>query len=128
MTTSKLSSTMRALVASVRRHPGVEEGIACAGTSIESRTLKVCGKAFAFVRPGNLMLKLSDSLGAAKAMAARAPERIKVGASGWHEGGPRQGPRDGAAEAAEQEASAAAVTGRCTAGSRPTQAGATAGR
>lgn len=64
---------------------GVEEGIACAGTAIESRTYKLKERAFVFVRPGNIMLKLGPSLAEAAAMAKRAtpPGSLKAGAGGW---------------------------------------------
>jgi hypothetical protein len=77
------SPPLAALIARARRHPEVEEGIACAGTSLESRTLKVRGKAFAFFRPGSVMLKLGESLAEARAMAAKAPRQFRAGAGGW---------------------------------------------
>ena len=55
---------------------------ACAGTKLESRTLKVRGKAFAFFRPGHVMLKLDTSLAEAWAVAKGDP-RVRVGAGGW---------------------------------------------
>lgn len=65
-----------------RRLPDVEHGIACAGTKLESRTLKVRGKAFAFFRPGHVMLKLGTSLAEARSVASTDP-RVRAGASGW---------------------------------------------
>ncbi len=60
-----------------RALPGVETGIACAGTSIESRTYKVGGKAFLFVSSKDVRLKLGAS-------AADAKKRgFEVGASLW---------------------------------------------
>jgi hypothetical protein len=60
-----------------RSLPAVETGIACAGTSLESRTYKVGGKAFLFVSPKDARLKLSTS-------AADAKKRgFEVGASLW---------------------------------------------
>jgi hypothetical protein len=61
----------------------VEEGIACAGTSLEKRTVKVRGKAFLFFGSADLMLKLRDSLDAASDLMAREPEHYRVGAHGW---------------------------------------------
>ena len=72
-----------ALLAHARRHPGIEEGVACAGTKLESRTVKVRGKAFAFFGPGTLRLKLGSSLAEAQAFAARAPDACSAGAGGW---------------------------------------------
>ena len=63
--------------------PDAEEGIACAGTSLEKRTIKVGKKAFLFLSAKDAMLKLSDSLPAAEELAEAEPERCKVGAHGW---------------------------------------------
>ena len=65
------------------KYPGAEEGIACAGTAIEKRTIKVRGKAFLFLGAGDAMLKLSGSLAEATRLAATEPSLFKVGASGW---------------------------------------------
>jgi hypothetical protein len=63
--------------------PNVEEGIACAGTSLEKRTLKIRGKAFLFLAQSDAMLKLSDSLPTATKLATAHPDQLKVGAHGW---------------------------------------------
>lgn len=63
--------------------PDTEEGIACAGTSLEKRTIKVHKKAFLFLSAKDAMLKLSDSLAAAEELAEAEPERYKVGAHAW---------------------------------------------
>lgn len=56
---------------------GVDEGIACAGTALESRTYRVNGKAFLFVSREHARLKLDRS-------AAEARKRgAEVGAGGW---------------------------------------------
>jgi hypothetical protein len=64
-------------------YPEAEEGIACAGTSLEKRTIKVRSKAFLFLGPKDLMLKLGESLAEARIMASREPDRYHAGASGW---------------------------------------------
>jgi hypothetical protein len=64
-------------------HPGTEEGIACAGTAVESRTIRVGGKAFLFLRPTELRLKLSKSLPEARKLAGKDPSRCEAGAGGW---------------------------------------------
>lgn len=74
-----------ALLVAGRKLPGVEEGVACAGTKLESRTLKVRGKAFAFFKPASLMFKLGESLAEARALAAESPEQWRAGAGGWVE-------------------------------------------
>lgn len=65
------------------RLPEVTEGVACAGTALEKRTLKVRGKAFLFLGRADLMVKLADGLPEAQALAAAQPARYKVGANGW---------------------------------------------
>ena len=67
--------------------PGVSEGVACAGTPVEKRTLTVRGKAFLFLGLGkgsaNAMVKLGPSLADALELARAQPTRVKVGATGW---------------------------------------------
>jgi hypothetical protein len=77
------NDSLQALRAAALKLPGVEVGIACAGTALEKRTLKVRGKAFLFLGPKDAMLKLQDSLPQAVTLAAREPGRFKVGAHGW---------------------------------------------
>ena len=62
---------------------GVEEGIACEGTALEKRTLKVRNKAFLFLGKADMMLKLGPSLAEAEKAAKAEPDRYKVGATGW---------------------------------------------
>lgn len=57
--------------------PGVELGIACAGTALESRTYRTANKAFLFVSRKDVRLKLDSSASAAK------KHGFKVGANGW---------------------------------------------
>lgn len=84
----KKQAAKRSDVATVLREaalglPETEEGIACAGTALESRTVKVRGKAFLFLGVTKAMLKLKESLAEATALAARQPAACKVGANGW---------------------------------------------
>jgi len=72
--------TLRAFAAS---YPEAEEGIACEGTPLEKSTFKARSKAFLFLGLKDLMVKLGDSLPEATALAAKEPERYKVGAHGW---------------------------------------------
>ncbi len=65
------------------RYPGTVEGISCAGTAIEARTVKVKKRAFVFVRLKDARLKLGDSLSEAKAMAAAAPDQYEASDNGW---------------------------------------------
>lgn len=74
---------MRSLIAAAAKLPGAEEGIACAGTALESRTLKIGGKAFAFFGPTELRVKLSRSLPAAEKLARTKPGSCVPGAGGW---------------------------------------------
>lgn len=78
-----MSKTMKALRAVALKCPGVEEGVACEGTAIEKRTVKVNGKAFLFLGIGDALLKLEGSLAAATRLAAEAPARYRVGKGGW---------------------------------------------
>lgn len=57
--------------------PGVDEGVACAGTALESRTFRVNGKAFLFVSQKEARLKLAASLAEAARLGCAA------GANGW---------------------------------------------
>jgi hypothetical protein len=65
------------------RFPEAQEGIACAGTALESRTVKVRNKAFLFVGKNDLMIKLGESLAEAIKLASKTPGRYKAGANGW---------------------------------------------
>lgn len=63
--------------------PETDEGVACEGTPLERRTIRVKKKAFLFLGAEDALLKLHDSLPEAEALAAREPERYKPGAHGW---------------------------------------------
>jgi len=65
------------------RLPGAAEDIACAGTSLECRTITAGGKTFLFLPKTEIRLKLRDSLPEAEALAAAEPETYRVGAHGW---------------------------------------------
>jgi hypothetical protein len=74
---------MRALRQFALRLPETEEGVACAGTALETSTVKRNGKAFVFLRATDVRLKLDASLGEASALAERDPTRYSAGANGW---------------------------------------------
>jgi hypothetical protein len=74
---------MQALRASALRHPGVTEGIACASTTIESRTIKVGKAAFVFLRSNQARMKLADSLAEASRLQLAEPGLYEVGSKGW---------------------------------------------
>jgi hypothetical protein len=74
---------MMALRQLALRYPEAEEGIACAGTALETCTVKVRNKAFLFVGTTAARLKLSDSLAEAERLAAQEAIRYEVGANGW---------------------------------------------
>jgi len=63
--------------------PETEEGVACEGTALEKRTIKVRKKAFVFIGKSDLMFKLRESLAKASAIANEQPDLVKVGATGW---------------------------------------------
>jgi hypothetical protein len=71
-----------ALRKAARRLPDVEEGVACEGTAVESRTFRIGKKAFLFVRPAALMLKVDESAEAVRRLAAK-DDRYRIGAGGW---------------------------------------------
>lgn len=77
---ARLHEAMRKLA---EGYADAEQGIACAGTAVESRTYKVNGRAFLFLRPQDARLKLAASLGEAADLAASAPEVCSAGAGGW---------------------------------------------
>jgi hypothetical protein len=76
----KIQQTLQKLAL---RYPEAEEGIACAGTPMESKTVKVGSKAFLFLGEKDMRLKLGDSLAEATKLAAKAPDRYEVGMHGW---------------------------------------------
>jgi hypothetical protein len=80
----KASDMLRKLALSL---PDTEEGVACEGTPLESRTVRAKKKAFLFLGKKDGMcqvrLKLDGSLADAAKRAKKEPERVKVGAKGW---------------------------------------------
>lgn len=62
--------------------PNVEQGIACEGTVLESRTLKVNGRAFLFLSPKKAYFKLGDSYAEAQA-AGKKSSVVVPGGGGW---------------------------------------------
>src|SRR5262249_9107802 len=65
------------------RLPGTEQSIACKGTSAESATVTIGGKAFLFVNSKRLIVKLGESLPEAIELARQEPNHFKAGAGGW---------------------------------------------
>ncbi len=72
-----------ALAALAEKLPDTDEGIACAGTAVESRTIRTGGKAFLFIRAADARLKLGASVPEIAAMAAKHPDHYQTGAGGW---------------------------------------------
>jgi hypothetical protein len=64
-------------------YPEAQEGIACAGTALESRTVKVRNKAFLFLGTNDVMVKLGESLAEATKLASKTLGWYKAGANGW---------------------------------------------
>lgn len=77
------TTPMMAIRALAMKLPDVTEGIACPGTAMERRTVKVATKAFVFLGVGDALLKLDGELPEAKRMAKAEPERFRAGANGW---------------------------------------------
>ncbi len=65
------------------RYPEAHEGVACAGTAIESVTVKVKKKAFLFIRDADARFKVSASLDELKRLAAASPDRYEAADNGW---------------------------------------------
>jgi len=76
-------SAMQALRKVALRYPGTEEGVACEGTPIESRTVKARNRAFLFLTVGHARLKLRESLPEATKLASKRPDQLQVGSGGW---------------------------------------------
>jgi hypothetical protein len=76
-------NSMQALRKFAAQLPDTEEGVACEGTALESRTVRTAGKAFLFLRPNEARLKLGASLKDAAVRASRKPDRYVVGSGGW---------------------------------------------
>ena len=74
---------MQALRKLALRYPGTEEGVACEGTPIESRTVKARNKAFLFLTVGHARFKLRESLPEAAKLAKKTPDQLQVGSGGW---------------------------------------------
>ncbi len=74
---------MQALRKAALHYPGTEEGVACEGTPIESRTVRARNKAFLFLTVGHARLKLRESLPEATRLAQKRPDQLQVGSGGW---------------------------------------------
>lgn len=83
LSVTAFNKDMLALRNAAMRYPGTEEGVACEGTPIESRTVKARNKAFLFLRVDHARLKLRESLPEANKLATKQPGRLQVGAGGW---------------------------------------------
>jgi hypothetical protein len=81
--TSTSRGAAEALRKIARKHPDVEEDVACKGTAIESSVYRVGKKSFLFVRPQDARLKLEGSMPEARKLAAKEPGRFEVGKLGW---------------------------------------------
>jgi hypothetical protein len=64
------------------RLEGVEQGIASEGTALESRTIKINGRAFLFLSPKKAYFKRGPSYAEAQE-AAKSSEAVWPGAGGW---------------------------------------------
>ncbi len=78
-----LNKSAQALRSIALKLPDTAEGIACAGTAVESLTITIRGKAFLFIRSEDARFKLKDSLPAATKFAAAHPDILTAGIGGW---------------------------------------------
>jgi hypothetical protein len=83
MAGKKETDALQALAAIAARHPDVETGVACKGTAAECVTYKVNGKAFLYLRPAAVMLKLASSVPEVSSFDAKEPGRFNAGVGGW---------------------------------------------
>lgn len=88
----KAADPSAALRAYALRYPEATSGVACAGTALECPTVAARGKAFLFLGPTGLRVKVRESLDQATEFAAREPGRYTVGAHGWVQVVPGEGP------------------------------------
>jgi hypothetical protein len=65
------------------RLPGTAEGVACAGTPPECRTVSAGPTTFVFLPDNEIRVKLRDALPEAEALAAAEPGRYAVDTHGW---------------------------------------------
>jgi hypothetical protein len=78
-----MSRAMNALRKVAMSLDDVSEGIACEGTALEKRTVKVGGKAFLFLSPTDAMLKLAEVSLSAATKASKKNPNIRAGKGGW---------------------------------------------
>lgn len=78
-----LSGTAQALREFALRYPEAQDGISCAGTSLERATVNARKKAFVFLGNDEARVKLGDSLEEAARLSSREPERYRPGHQGW---------------------------------------------
>ena len=81
--TIKAGEAFKRLNVMALKHPETAEGVACAGTVIEKRTIPFRNKAFLFLGMKDLMLKLEASLPEAARLAEAEPDNYKAGKTGW---------------------------------------------
>src|SRR4051812_32250518 len=79
--------TPKQAVAALRRAASelaeVEEGVACAGTTLEAATFRINKKVFLFVNENNARLRLLASRKEAEQLAKAEPQRFVIGPQGW---------------------------------------------
>ncbi|MEA3203082.1 MAG: hypothetical protein QOI63_752 [Thermoplasmata archaeon] len=61
---------------------GVEQDVACESAALESRTVKINGRAFLFLSPKKAYFKLGPSYAEAQEIA-KALDAVRPGAGGW---------------------------------------------
>ena len=81
--TSRIDKLIEAMAQHALRYPEVTEGLACAGTPIESRTILTGKKAFLFLRRQEVRMKVADSLPQIEQLAAAHPDQYERGKARW---------------------------------------------
>jgi hypothetical protein len=74
---------VQALCKAALAFDGVEEGVACAGTVLESAAFKVKKKTFLFVSEKSARLRLTSSRAEAARLAKKEPQHFQIGPQGW---------------------------------------------
>jgi len=81
--TERIDALLAAMAEFALRYPEVTEGVACAGTPIESRTVLTGKRAFVFLRRKEVRMKVGDAFAEVAALAEAQPNRYEAGKGGW---------------------------------------------
>lgn len=80
---TRVDELLDAMAQHALQYPEVTEGLACAGTAIESRTIITGKKAFLFLRRKEVRMKVGDSFPQLQQLEAAHPDQYEAGKAGW---------------------------------------------